>query len=122
MKAIFDTNIMIDYLNGIPQAKEEMKRFTIKGISIITYIEIGVGLEDFLHVKKIEDFIRHHFDIVPVHQEIANLAIIIRKKYKLKIPDALIFSTAQHMNALLITRDVKDFPTSNPIIRIPYHL
>ena len=122
MKALFDSNIIIDYLNGVSQAQEEIARFETKAISIITYIEIGVGVKDSLEMKKIEDFIINTFEIIPVNQAIANLAILSRKRYKLKIADALIFGTAQFMSGLLVTRDDKDFPLSNPIVRIPYKI
>ena len=122
MKALFDSNIIVDYLNGVSQAQEEIARFETKAISIITYIEIGVGVKDSLEMKKIEDFIINTFEIIPVNQAIANLAILSRKRYKLKIADALIFGTAQFMSGLLVTRDDKDFPLSNPIVRIPYKI
>ncbi|HQS84785.1 MAG: hypothetical protein B7Y25_07645 [Alphaproteobacteria bacterium 16-39-46] len=122
MKALFDSNIIIDYLNGVSQAQEEIARFETKAISIMTYIEIGVGVKDSLEMKKIEDFIINTFEIIPINQAIANLAILSRKRYKLKIADAIIFGTAQFMSGLLVTRDDKDFPLSNPIIRIPYKI
>jgi hypothetical protein len=33
---LFDTNILIDYLNGIPQAKTELDKYPDKAISLIT--------------------------------------------------------------------------------------
>jgi len=95
MKALFDSNIIIDYLNGLPQAQIEIDRFKTKAISIITYIEVGVGIKDVFMMKKIENFLTTYFDIIPVNQTIANLAIQSHQKYKLKVPAAIIFSTAQ---------------------------
>ena len=37
--ALFDTNILIDHLNAIPQAREEIERFDSRAISIITWID-----------------------------------------------------------------------------------
>ena len=45
VKVIFDTNILIDYLNGTPQAKAELTLYTDKAISIVTWMEIQVGTE-----------------------------------------------------------------------------
>ena len=39
MKAVFDTNILIDYLNGIDAAKVELARYSLRQISVISFIE-----------------------------------------------------------------------------------
>lgn len=119
MKAVFDTNILIDYLEGVHAAKKEIEQFKVKAISIITYIETLVGVSDFdEEVKSLLD----SFNIIDVTREIADLSIDIRKTYKLKIPDALVLATAQSIGALLVTRNTKDFPESMPIVRVPYKL
>ena len=43
VKALFDTNILVDYLNAVPQARTELQRYTEKAISIITWMEVMVG-------------------------------------------------------------------------------
>ena len=43
VKALFDTNILIDYLNAVPQARSELQRYTEKAISIITWMEVMAG-------------------------------------------------------------------------------
>lgn len=123
MKAVFDTNILIDYLNGIENSANEINRFKSKAISIITYIEVLVGLNniDVNIVTNVKDFL-DTFDLIMVNQKIADLSILARMEYKLKIPDAIIFATAQSIDALLITRNTKDFSPSSPIIRVPYSL
>jgi len=40
MKAVFDTNILIDFLNGHDFASQELSLYEERIISIITYIEI----------------------------------------------------------------------------------
>ena len=57
MKALFDTNILIDYFNGLKPAKDEIERFSVKYISIITYIEILVGLDDESIIANVKDFL-----------------------------------------------------------------
>ena len=121
MKAILDTNILIDYLNGIKEAEQELDRFPIKLISVITYIEILVGLEDLEIIQDIKLFL-NSCNIVMINSKIADLAVIARKEHKLKVPDAIILATAQSMDALLVTRNTKDFPTSIPCVRIPYKI
>ena len=43
VKALFDTNILIDYLRGIPAAREELDRYETRAISVITWMEVLTG-------------------------------------------------------------------------------
>lgn len=45
MKAVFDTNILIDYLNGRIEAETELARYRERLISRITWMEVLVGAE-----------------------------------------------------------------------------
>jgi predicted nucleic acid-binding protein len=119
MRAVFDTNILIDYLNGNIQAKKEIEIYEFRAISIITYIEIIVGVQNLKEIEFIKNFL-HRFSIIEIDIPIAELTITARKKYKLKIPDALILATAEQNQCLLVTRDTKDFSETLPIVRVPY--
>ena len=46
MKLFFDTNILIDYLNGIEPAQSEIERSGERHISIITWMEMLAGAHD----------------------------------------------------------------------------
>lgn len=121
MRALFDTNIIIDYLRGILKAKTELSKYDSKAISIITKIEILSGItnqEVEIQVKRFLDT----FEIYPVTEEISEIAVDLRRKKVLKIPDAIIWATAKANNLLLVTRDSKDFPANLPEIRVPYKL
>ena len=48
VKALFDTSILIDYLNAVPESRTELQRYTDKAISIITWMEVMVGASDDL--------------------------------------------------------------------------
>ena len=43
MKALFDTNILVDYLNGIELARDEFDRFPEILISVITWTVVMEG-------------------------------------------------------------------------------
>jgi predicted nucleic acid-binding protein len=45
VKALFDTNILVDYLNAVPEARTEFQRYTEKAISIVTWLEVMVGAD-----------------------------------------------------------------------------
>ncbi|MGL4426375.1 MAG: type II toxin-antitoxin system VapC family toxin [Alphaproteobacteria bacterium] len=122
VRALFDTNIIIDYLNGEPQARQELQRYQTRTISIITYIEVLVGLRERDEAFESVKAYLMSLEIIHINQDISDLAIEIRQTYKLKIPDALILASAQHTQALLVTRNTKDFSADIPIIRVPYEL
>jgi predicted nucleic acid-binding protein len=121
VKPVLDTNILIDYLNGIPLAKDEISRFREAYISSITWIEVMAGARDHGEEKTIRRFLED-FNCVAVDQEVAGLSFQIRRQHRVKLPDAIIWATARHKNTLLVTRNTKDFPDSEPDIRIPYRL
>lgn len=118
MKAVFDTNILIDYLVGIEAANDLIKQYKDPQISIITKMEILVGANSDTE-ELIREFL-NNFIIIDLNQEIAEIAVTIRRECKIKLPDAIIWSTAKYTNSLLITRNTKDFPSHATDIKIPY--
>jgi predicted nucleic acid-binding protein len=120
MKVLFDTNILIDYLSGNPLASKELQQYQGPQISIITKMEILVGAaEDTEEI--IREFL-NHFTIISLNEEIAEIAIMIRRENKIKLPDAIIWASAKYSHSLLITRNIKDFPPQAGDIKIPYSL
>ncbi len=118
--ALFDTNILIDHLNGVAQAKAELERYESASISIITWMEVMVGAPADLHGPTLNFLER--FSIVALDEPIAALAVILRRQHRIKLPDAVIWASAQNTGRLLVTRNIKDFPSDNPGVREPYSL
>ena len=120
VKALFDTNILVDYLNAVPEARTEFQRYTEKAISIITWMEVMAGADGDLEAPT-----RHFlnsFDVVPVDEQIAERAVGLRRSHRIKLPDAIIWATAQVHAMLLVTRNTRDFPDDDPGVRAPYRL
>lgn len=120
VKALFDTNILIDYLNGIEQAKTEIERYSDKAISLVTWMEVLVGA-----TAESEAVIRgflNNFKSLPIDQPVSELAVLIRQKQRIKFPDAIVWATAQVNSRILVTRNTKDFLQDEPGVRIPYQL
>ena len=120
MKAVFDTNILIDYLLGNSLANKEIVQYKNPQISIITKMEILVGASEDTE-EVIREFL-DNFTIISLNDEIAEIAIIIRKEHKIKLPDAIIWASAKYSNSLLVTRNTKDFPAHSADIKIPYNI
>ncbi|MCO5963335.1 DUF5615 family PIN-like protein [Sinorhizobium meliloti] len=60
------------------------------------------------------------FETIALNDEIANRAVTLRRAHRIKLPDAVIWATAQTAGRLLVTRNTKDFPADDPGIREPY--
>jgi predicted nucleic acid-binding protein len=119
VKALFDTNILVDYLNGVPAAPQELARYTHRLISVVTFMEVLAGTRNVDEEDVVEMFLRD-FQIVELTRHVAREASAIRRARRIKLPDAVIWGSARTESALLITRNRKDFPADEPGIRIPY--
>jgi len=120
VKALFDTNVLVDYLNAIPQARTELQRYTEKAVSIITWMEVMVGATGDVEVAT-RSFLSN-FDVIALDRGIAERAVSLRRNHHIKLPDAIIWATAQTHAMLLVTRNTKDFSTDDPSVRMPYRL
>ena len=118
--AIFDTNIIIDYLeSGNSKAEKELEKFSNRAISLITYIELLAGIKRPEAQLTMRKYLEENFKVMKVTDDIAEETIVIRRNNKLKLPDSIILATAIVNNALLVTRD-KSFDREMPTIRVPY--
>ena len=120
VKALLDTNILIDYLCGITQAKAEIARYDDAAISVITWMEVMVGATAENH-EATRTFLRQ-FQIIALDDAIAQTAVDIRKANRLRLPDAVIWASARTQDRLLVTRNTRDFPVDDPGVREPYRL
>ena len=120
MKALFDTNILIDYLNGVDAATVEMDRYADGAISIVTWMEVMVGASD--DTAAVTRSFLNSFALIPLDDAIAELAVALRKAHHMKLPDAIIWASAKKEARLLVTRNTRDFPVDDPSIRDPYRL
>ena len=119
MKGVFDTNILIDYLNGHSPAATELGRHTDKVISRITWMEVLIGLKSNSDEPPVRTFLGT-FRTVDLSSPIIEEAIRLRRTMKIKLPDAIIYATARIETCNLLTRNTKDFgPTCADIVS-PY--
>jgi predicted nucleic acid-binding protein len=120
MNAVFDTNVLIDYLNGSTEARHELESYETVTISVVSWIEILVGASEHEEAE-IREFLRR-FRVHTVNAGVAGRAVDIRRQSGIRIPDAIIWATAQHLGLILVTRNTRDFPHDHPGIRVPYRL
>jgi predicted nucleic acid-binding protein len=120
VKALFDTNIVIDHLRGMPQARDEIRRHEDKAISVITWMEVMVGATPTL-LHATQSFLEG-FRVIDLDKEVAERSVTLRRRHRIKLPDAVVWASAQVHSMLLVTRDGRDFRSEDPAVRIPYQL
>ncbi len=118
--AVFDSNILIDLLRGFALAADEIDRYEIKEISVITWMEVLAGVPPERQASIREMLGR--FRKLPITDAIAEQAVVERRNRKIKLPDAILIATAMVRGGRLVTRNTKDFPKNEKYVRIPYRL
>jgi predicted nucleic acid-binding protein len=118
---VFDTNILIDYLNGHQQASKELARYPAASISTITWIEVMAGAATDREDKPLRSFLGR-FKQIALDRQVAEAAVLLRRQHRIRLPDAIIWACARNEGTLLITRNTKDFPETEPDVRVPYRL
>lgn len=109
---LIDTNVIIDYLGQkLPEPGMVHMNNVIDDIpciSIITKIEVLGFSAPEKHEQLLLSFMNDAI-IFELSQPIVDICIEIRKKYKTKLPDAIIAATSLAFDFTLITRNVSDF-------------
>ena len=120
MRPLFDTNILIDLTEGSQAAADVLNQYPDPAISIITWIEVLTGVRAGQESQT--NALLDRFAVLPLTEAVATAAVELRRSYRLKLPDAVIWATARITGRTLVTRDVKDFPADDPGVNIPYRL
>ena len=118
---LFDTNILIDHLNGVAKATREIRRSHDPAISVITWIEVMTGAASPGEEAILRAFLSN-FQYLEMTREVAERAAVIRRQRRIKMPDAIILATADTAGRQLVTRNAKDFPARTRGVRVPYKI
>lgn len=111
---LLDTNVIIYYyLQGYYEVEAvfaDIESGIAEGkISVITKIE-ALAFPGLTHKEegRVKQFLMN-FEVVELTDGVIERAIGLRKQYKVRLPDALVAATAMEKEAVLITRNVKNF-------------
>lgn len=109
---LIDTNAIIDYLGQKlpPSGMEFINPIidNIPNISVISKIEVLGFSTTNLHYQILYNFINDS-TVLDLTGSVVDVCIELRKKYKTKLPDAIIAATALVYDLVLITRNIPDF-------------
>ncbi len=119
MRALIDTNVLIDYLSGVEAARGELSRHADPAISAITWMEVMVGAADDRETARLRWFLSG-FERVPIDDDVSERAVTIRRERRIRLPDAIIWASARRIGGVLVTRNTRDFPADDPGVRVPY--
>jgi len=101
---VLDTNIALYYLGGRlvdPLSSGLYHASIITEMELLSYPNLSLAEE-----QQIQNFLTQLL-IIGIDESIKIVAISLRKQHRLKLPDAIIAATAQSLNALLLTNDLK---------------
>ena len=108
-KYLIDTNVILDFLGGKLPAKSEYILSEIIddqiNLSAINKIELlGFSNVEQVIIDLVSFAVIYHID-----DEVIDKTIELRKKYKIKLPDAIIAATAIVNDFALISHNFRDF-------------
>ena len=108
INTLVDTNIIGTVLSDKKFLTAHFNKMSVIGISIITKYEFlsnpNLSVKDKYLFEEYVDTIEV-YDLVKTDSILQKHIISIRKKYKLKLPDAIIAATALSCNATLVSAD-----------------
>jgi len=108
-KYLLDTNVVLDFMGR--KLPENSKVLLSKIIDDQINIS-AINKMELLGFKYVEQNLIAFVDFSEVYHiddEIIDKTIELRKKYKIKLPDAIIAATAIVNNFILISHNIKDF-------------
>ena len=115
---VLDTNILIYLSKKQLDLKVLFQENTRYSISVITKIELlGYHFKEEEELRIINGII-NALNVIPLTDEIVKLTIALRKKHKIKIPDAIVYASAQSLRGSLYTNNLADFAKINESVKL----
>jgi predicted nucleic acid-binding protein len=114
--AVYDSVILIDALKDIRDAGKRLLADGNRTISVVTRTEVLAGVRTEGE-QIVADAMLDSCTNIDVNKDIANLAAALRRQFRLKTPDAIIYATARILRVPLVTRDT-GFPNEADVVRI----
>ncbi|GAB4197439.1 MAG: hypothetical protein Fur006_46060 [Coleofasciculaceae cyanobacterium] len=101
---LLDTNVVLYFLGGRLANPLPLGQYFVSVITEIELLSYPSLTPD--EETQMRDFLTK-ITVVGIESNIKEVAITLRKQYRLRLPDAIIAATAQSLNATLFTNDVR---------------
>jgi predicted nucleic acid-binding protein len=119
---VLDSVLLIDHFNGVDAATAYIGRVgATAAITAITRAEVltGFGTTEVPLVRALLE----RFRFIPIDAAIADLAALLRREHRWRLPDAFQAAAARQNGLRLATRNTRDFPPERfPFVEVPYEL
>jgi predicted nucleic acid-binding protein len=119
---LVDTDILIDYLRGMPPAMDFLEASGADlNLSVVNVAELHAGVRD--HEREAVNALLECFKIIPLDKEIAVRGGLLRrdfgKSHGVELADALIAATVESLGCTLATLNRKHYPMLSSVM-VPY--
>src|SRR5262249_33998740 len=119
MSAVYDTSVLVDYLNGVKQARAALSEFRHRSITVTTWIEVMAAAPDRLEAQT-RNFLRS-FERLAINEAIADRALALMQRHReITVRHALPWATAQVNTLVYVTADFPKLAIRDPSVVIPY--
>ena len=109
MNLMLDTFAVIELFRGSDKGtrvKQLLEKNVTVYISVLSLFEIGTVLEREISKKSVREYVRSietHYHVLDVNKDTANLAVDLRRDYKLPAIDCLIYAGARLKKAKVVS-------------------
>lgn len=121
---IVDSNILIDFLKGKTEASNFILQFDPILTSVVVVSELYTGVLSKKELRELNAFLENSVKQIPVSQEIAKEAGLLRMRYGkshgIRLPDAFIAATAIVKKVPIASLDKKHFSILTDDLVVPY--
>jgi len=108
-----DTNAILYYLKDDVGAVSVLRDVFAKNVPIyvsaVTELELFAYSDLTAEEESLIEELLATISVIPVDSRIARLAALVRRSYRLKVPDSVIAATAMFTGSKLLTRNTRDF-------------
>ena len=117
---LLDSVVLIDHFNGVAAATEFLASVGANAqISAITRAEVLTGFDG--RTRRLARSLLDEFPTLDISAPIADIAALLRRRHRWKLPDALQAALARRHRLRLATRNVRAFPPAkHRFVVVPY--
>ncbi len=119
MSALIDTGVLLDYLAGLPAARDALDRHPDGCISVLSWVEI-MAIAPASKDEATRDFLRR-FERLTFNEAIADRAAVLARAHPtIPLSFAITYATARINTLKLITADAPAGLKEDSNIEVPY--